>query len=601
MGSLGALRRAGAFSGVLLTIFGAAMMLAGCQRSRSKTSVLVIGVESLGFDVISCGADPYQSSDLPGFSMFCEESVRFTHALSPSPLSQAAWAALLAVDYPFRIGVHSNGPDFLAARHRTVAEQAVRASYRTGFFSGGPPLFRKSGLAQGFEIFDDHLTLHRSRPYRSARETMDRFLGWLTDEVEGDPFFAAIHLADLQFPQVSTLSEGGELRERSFSSQVRAIGEALSFLSTRLKVLKRWDSTTLVLTGMNGTGSVADLQSQSTQVALFFKPARREGTEPIEWKIDRLVSLVDVGKTVQEILGVSQAPEEGTEEELKTYSLANLLKTPDVEWKGPRYLVVETGWAPWRGVGGLRAALRMDPFLFMFDQRPKVFNTLVDRLEASPSPLSDPRTSERVKEFTTVVRSLGYEPYAETHFERLHRWAAYSRADSAELENSGAMGAAALLALQKRDWSTLQRLGNENGNPIWQFVAVRNLGQRVRPKLGGCGALFVGEGGVAVSECSDRLLLTLFSWTREKRESERRILQERFLSAYLRDLLQARVNELNFARHLAWDTAIETLFEPTLTDLFLALPENRMYATIAKIRALKEDNGLDLLQPKAEF
>jgi len=65
-------------------------------------------------------------------------------------------------------------------------------------------------------------------------------------------------------------------------------------------------------------------------------------------------------------------------------------------------------------------------------------------------------------------------------------------------------------------------------------------------------------------------------------------------------LLQARINELNLSRHLAWDTSIDTLYEPSLTELFLALPENKMYATIAKIRALKEDNALDL-RPNVEF
>lgn len=576
-------------------------LLSGCQlRARPSTSVLVIGVESLGFDVVSCGADPYQSTDLPGFAMFCEESVRFTHAMSPSPLSQAAWSALLAVDYPFKTGVHTNGSDFLSAKVETIAEQAVHSYYRTGFFSGGPPLFRKSGLAQGFEVFDDHIAVHRSRPYRSARETFDRFLGWLNDEVESDPFFAAVHLADLQFPQVSTLNEVGEVRERSFSSQVRAVGEALSFLSTRLKKMRRWDSTTLVLVGMNGPGSNADLQRQSTQVALFFKPARREGREPIEWKIDRLVSLIDVGKTVQELLGVTRAVEK-SDDDLRTLSLANLLQTPDVEWKGERYIIVESAWPKWRGVGTTRAALRIDPFLFMFDEKPKIFNTFVDRLEASPSPLSDPRTSERAKEFTSIVLSLGYEPYHDIRSDKVRKWTALAKGDFAELESLGASGAAAFLAVQRRDWAALNRLGQANSNLLWQFVASRNQGLKIRPKLTGCSSLFVsGTEASSVVDCTDRLFLTLLSWIHEKREGERRMLQERFLSGYLRELLQSRVNELNLSRHLAWDTSIETLYEPSLTELFLALPENKMYATIAKIRALKEDNALDL-RPSIEF
>src|ERR1700742_815194 len=63
--------------------------LAGCQwETPSRPSVLVFVVESLGFSLVPCQSVEFETNP-SGLRTLCEESVRFTHAFTPSVMSQA--------------------------------------------------------------------------------------------------------------------------------------------------------------------------------------------------------------------------------------------------------------------------------------------------------------------------------------------------------------------------------------------------------------------------------------------------------------------------------------------------------------------------------
>src|SRR5690606_23100084 len=128
---------------VLIFIF---LLNASCTLREKDPSVIVIAADSLPYDAILCT----NSDQGTGFGAICQEMARFTHSFTPSTLAQPAVASLLTALYPIDHGVHHNGDDILSAKYITVAEAAVRNGYRTGFFSGGVPIFRRSGLQQGF-------------------------------------------------------------------------------------------------------------------------------------------------------------------------------------------------------------------------------------------------------------------------------------------------------------------------------------------------------------------------------------------------------------------------------------------------------------------
>jgi hypothetical protein len=314
----------------------------GCTlRSTPQPSVLVIFVEGLGFGLFSC-ADGAGMDQLTGFKTFCDESVRFTHAYAPSALSQPTIASVFTALQPFQHGVRHNGAQGLSAQFETVAEDALAAGYHTSFFSGGPPIWRKSGLNQGFEIFDDHVQISSKQIYRPSRELVNLFLSWQRSEAPLGGFFSVLFIPDLQFIDAPTLNELGELRESSLHSQVDEVGSSLEQIVKELKSRKIWDNTDVFLIGTNGanvansandqngvsgTGAVtndsigalgsigaqnmngalksknlARVLSASTRVTLMIKPARKLRETLSNWQIDSNVNLADVGATIFSIL-----------------------------------------------------------------------------------------------------------------------------------------------------------------------------------------------------------------------------------------------------------------------------------------------------------
>ncbi|MGE0528868.1 MAG: sulfatase-like hydrolase/transferase, partial [Bdellovibrionales bacterium] len=155
---------------VVVALF-VSVLMSSCDLNReSRPSVLVIAVEGLGFESLNCDSVESGDLNLEGLRAFCEEAVRFTHAYATSTLAQPNLASLMTGLYPLDHGVRHNGSDFLSARFKTVAEGALTRGYHTSFISGGPPVWRKSGLAQGFEVFDDSIDLAPGLYYRPAEE-----------------------------------------------------------------------------------------------------------------------------------------------------------------------------------------------------------------------------------------------------------------------------------------------------------------------------------------------------------------------------------------------------------------------------------------------
>ncbi|MEZ4872846.1 MAG: sulfatase-like hydrolase/transferase [Bdellovibrionales bacterium] len=239
----------------IILILCLAAPLYGCSfNSETSPSVLVIAVDFLGFNDISC--DP--NIGLNGFSDFCEESIRFTHAYTPSTMSNAALASIFTGKYPIEHKVWHNGNTSLSAKIETVPEVALKNKFHTSFISGGPPVWSKSGINQGFEYFNDNVDVELNHFYRPAMDNFKLFLNWLDSDSYKESFFSTIYLADLQFPDITTRNDANEERSRTRDSQLREIDESLSYLIKELKRRNRWNSTYVVLVGLNGPPQPTD-------------------------------------------------------------------------------------------------------------------------------------------------------------------------------------------------------------------------------------------------------------------------------------------------------------------------------------------------------
>lgn len=601
-------------SSLFILILFVGLVQTACQRGE-RNSVIVIAVDDLPVSDVSCARENSNESKSSGLDLLCRESVRFTHAFSPSPLAAPAVASMLTGLYPFQHQLRHNG-GFLPARFQTAAEIAVGLRYRTGFFSGGAPVLRKTGLNQGFEVFDDSIVPDITSFTRPFSKSVAQYEQWLRQEVGGASFFAFFYVPDLIFTNTETASDIGELRNFSYESQLEEFNEGLSRLIEILKKTNRWDQTTLVLAGLNGhTGSdrpgeasTLNLHSENTQVLLLVKPAQRKRDLGINWKVDKNVSLVDVGRTLLDLLQGNPGGEANGD--FPVESLKPLLTNAESALAEDRLILLESAWGEWRGLSNLRTALIQNHVLYLNDVEPKAYNTLVDRLETNP--LGE---NERKRLVTGALQETlnrnqfspwqGLDPlWVNKLGVPYDHWTNSISASRLVRDLKKILAKApsdrettqwlAQVALETRDWKTLHELGDTAAIPLWVYVSEKNTGG-VRTHFSDPCLDLLREKNLEprmTKNCGDNLFLDFLDWRRaDARGLSRDLQQKKFERAYRNHVIQKNMWRTNLSLDLIWDMNMETPYAPSSLDMILSLPEmQKVRAQLEKrIRAKAED------------
>lgn len=566
-------------------------------KTNDKNSLLVIAVDELTITDVNCSQEEQEKS---GFKILCDESVRFTHAYTPSVLSSPALASLLTGLYPHQHKVRHNGGPGLGAEFELASELALKQDYRTSFFSGGAPIFRRTGLNQGFELFEDNVIPNFKSLFRPFNKNAEEFIQWLKSEVDSDAFFSVIYVPDLLFTTTETLTDLGETRNLSFESQADELDESLYDLFNQLKEMNRWDGTTVILVGLNGhTSGPRDkelspisLHGENTQVALFIKPSQpKKRDQAINWKVDQNVTIVDVGRTLFELLGETIV--DTSNASFPIQSLTAVLKSPNSNWPEDRPLLLESGWPLWRRAGPLRSAAISNHVLYINDEKPLLYNTLVDRFEVNPLPLLQESVLPTTERLQGLLQKNQLPPFPVMDSEWMAKlgisFARWLRTDQEplllrDLKNLNSnysrsldlLNWTAQIALNQKDWETLKKLGSKNNIYTWTYVGERNL--NLKPSKGSDPCFNLLSTPVLDSDllkaCSDPLFLEYIDWMRsEDRGFNKEVQRKRFERSFKNYMLDQQIQRTNIAAGLIWDTARENVFAPSRTELALHLPE----------------------------
>lgn len=410
----------------------------------ARPSFLVVAVDRLGVTRAGCSLEK-DDATRSGLAEICDQGVRFTHAFTTSTLSAPAMGSILTGRYPYRSGLRHNGGGelgTLTSSIETVAERALQLNFRTLFVAGAAPLLRRTGLHQGFEVFDDAISPDHRRQHRPAREVVDIFTKWMDSLRTDDSFFAVLHLGDLLIPWQPMPDDSGRVRESTARGQLEEIDESLARLWAHLKEQKRWEQTTIVVVGLQGDSAeiragevpALDLHSDTTHVALLIKEGLRDrrvsdrirdgqsraagqpayNWVPKTWSFDMNVSIADIGVTLFDWIEAREPSEfEGDD----SISLRSALTGPGEAVKGlrrqDRLIVSESAWARWQVDPNLpiRAALRQGPYLFVYDSNPSIYNTLTDAFEVAPMPRRNSKTLELQAGFERIASQLGFRAF----------------------------------------------------------------------------------------------------------------------------------------------------------------------------------------------
>jgi len=393
--------------------------ICSCQReSTGSNSALVIAIEGLSGTSFSC--HPFEESERSGFQILCNDAVRFTHAYTTSPLTQAGIGSILTGVAPLANGLRDNGRSFLQAKMRTLAEDLFTNGTNTFFIVSAPTIKRFSRLHQGFEIFHDDYEFNNKTFYRPISDSIKLIKSWLSSEVKGKSYFSIIHVSDLLFPQVITQTELLEPRPRGFDGQLEEVDENLFSLFSHLKKNKIWDKSYIILLGLNGLTNLSrvhelpgtNLYSENVSIPLFIKPPKGREEIPHQWKIDSHVSLQDVGATLFDIFNIkNQSLSNVTESILKGVSLVPLIKGKSDSKFINKSVFIESSWGTWFSNTSPRYSVRNDQWLVIFDKKPLIYNTVSDRNEFNKVSTKDSSYKITLNRFEEYLKGLDYLPF----------------------------------------------------------------------------------------------------------------------------------------------------------------------------------------------
>jgi arylsulfatase A-like enzyme/Tfp pilus assembly protein PilF len=271
-------------------------------------NVLLITIDTLRADRI--GAYGYKGARTPTLDKLAAEGVRFADATAHAPLTYPSHVSILTGRYAGAFGVRLNGMDPLTAEATTIAEQLGTAGYSTGAVVASVVLDKATGLAQGFDEYDDRVgvqvreTAALADLQRPASAVTAAARGWIAGQ-QGRWFLWA-HYYDPHLPydapaQFRSLSPG-----RPYDAEVAfadaQIGQLLSGVDR--------GRTAVIVTADHGEAlgehGEADhgffLYDATLRVPLI---VAAPGLAPRV--VDEQVRLIDVAPTIAQLAGVSPA------------------------------------------------------------------------------------------------------------------------------------------------------------------------------------------------------------------------------------------------------------------------------------------------------
>ncbi len=261
-------------SAVLCLLAG--FVIAGCQRAPEHPPVILITIDTLRADHVHCYG--YFRQTTPVIDSIAADGVLFEKVLTPMATTLPAHVSLMTGISPQLHGIKGNfytfkTPMVTGEGLQSAAEMFKSLGYTTAAFVSATPVRSATGLAAGFDFFDEP-----RRAERPAGITTQRILAWL-DSSPKEPVFLWIHYFDPHYPYqpppgFKNQYRAGDglvsfLRDRGFTNpeepilaqwnndydgEVSYVDSELGKVINKLKALGWYEECAVVITSDHGEG-----------------------------------------------------------------------------------------------------------------------------------------------------------------------------------------------------------------------------------------------------------------------------------------------------------------------------------------------------------
>jgi arylsulfatase A-like enzyme/tetratricopeptide (TPR) repeat protein len=272
-----------------------ALLAASCAKSRPP--VILISIDTLRADRLG--------PRTPNLNAIARESTLYRNAWSHCPLTLPSHLTIFTGLLPPQHGVRDNaGYRFDAKAHPTLASLFHASGYQTGAAVSAYVLRASTGVAAGFDDYDDAIGMIEGAPtgalQRRGVVTEGIAEKWMASH-DAQPFFYFLHLYEPHAPYTPTYDD-------DVAEADRVVGKFAAFLKKR----GVWDRAIVVVLSDHGEGLMDHgeqehgvfLYREALQVPLMIKQPRGRS----HGEVAELAQLDDVAPTILDAAGITAPP-----------------------------------------------------------------------------------------------------------------------------------------------------------------------------------------------------------------------------------------------------------------------------------------------------
>lgn len=305
----------------------AAAFWAGCEGSPSRPNVILIVVDTLRADHLSCYG--YERETSPVIDAFASENLQFELAMATAPWTAPSMASIFTGLYPAAHGVgrHSTPEEadqgqvraaVLDSSFETLAEALAGNGYLTLGVTANAWVADYLGFAQGFEEF-------ATLDYRPANHINFYAMELIKAVADGpQPFMLYMHYMDPHMPYLPQaaqppfeplLETPHVLAERSqidlYDGEIRYLDAQIGIFFEQLRELGLYRDAVIVLVADHGeefsehgaSGHGHNVFNYDLHVPLILKAPGQQG------RVEQAVSILDIYPTILELTGTRPSVE----------------------------------------------------------------------------------------------------------------------------------------------------------------------------------------------------------------------------------------------------------------------------------------------------
>ena len=271
--------------------------------------MFVISIDTMRADHLAAWAG--RGADTPAIDSLARDSILFENAISQVPLTLPSHAAIFTGLLPFENGVRDNLGYRLPEGTATLASLLKAAGYATGGAVSSAVLDRSTGVAAGFDFWDDRIEASDAGEalgdvQRAGRETEKRLETWIAGNT--GKVFAFLHLYEPHAPYTPPEPWASRYRDHPYDGEIAAADAVVADFISFLRSKDLYDRSIIVLLSDHGEG-LGDHGEAEHGIFLYREAIR----VPLAVKLPKSaekgsrvaapVALVDVMPTVLDLVG----------------------------------------------------------------------------------------------------------------------------------------------------------------------------------------------------------------------------------------------------------------------------------------------------------